>query len=96
MARWFRTYRRKVQSPPDGIVINDLWDLIHFLCPLSNLEAIVLVHRYILGKGERELAAELGVGWRVLNRATWRMKCKLRGQLESIYRLPDFRDRPGQ
>jgi len=92
MARWFRTVRCKAQ-PPEDAVINDIWDLIHFCCPLSRLEAVVLVHRYVLRKGERELAKELGVKWRTLNRATWRMKCKLRGQLNAIYQLPDFRER---
>lgn len=57
---------------------DDLWDFIHFNCPLSRLEAQVLVGRYILQRGERELADEIGVPWRRLNRATWRLKLKLR------------------
>lgn len=57
---------------------DDLWDFIHFNCPLSRLEAQVLVGRYILHRGERELADEIGVPWRRLNRATWRLKLKLR------------------
>ena len=58
--------------------VNDIWDFIHFNCPLSALEARVLVGRYVLRKGERELAEELGVHWRTLNRAAWRLKAKLR------------------
>ena len=57
---------------------NDLWDFIHFNCPLSRLEARVLVGRYILHRGEKELAEEIGVPWRRINRATWRLKLKLK------------------
>ena len=67
--------------------IHDSWDLIHYRCPLSALEAQVLFHRYVLGKGERELANELQIPWRTLNRAAWRMKAKLRGQLNSVRKL---------
>lgn len=63
---------------------DDIWDFIHFNCPLSHLEAQVLVGRYILGRGERELAAELGVPWRRLNGATWRMKAKLRAYADAL------------
>ncbi len=87
MAKWRRAAVPKEIHPPDDAVIEDIWDLIHYYCPLSNLEAKVLIHRYILGKGERELAEELGVPWRRLNRANWRMKLKLRGQLALIRRL---------
>jgi len=48
------------------------------------LEARVLVYRYILGIGERQLATELNVPWRKLNNAAWRMKAKLRAHLIEI------------
>lgn len=54
---------------------------------IMDTRARILVRRYVLGKGEREVADELGVGWRTVNRATWRMKLKLRGRLEEIERL---------
>jgi len=58
--------------------VEDIWDFLNQRCPLSKLEARVLLERYILGKGELALAQEMGVPWRRLNRATWRMKAKLR------------------
>ena len=75
-----RTVRTKRDVPVTEPVQygDDLWDFIHFNCPLSRLEAQVLVGRYILKRGERELAAEIGVPWRRINRATWRLKWKLR------------------
>ncbi len=77
MARWYRQlYVRRRECDPKGI--RDIWDFINAYCPLSSLESLVLVERYISGKGERELAKEIGVPWRRLNRATWRMKGKLR------------------
>jgi len=88
MKRWHRTIARKNIVVPEHAIIEDIWDVIHYCCPLSKLEAKVLIHRYLLGKGERELAQELGVPWRSLNRATWRMKGKLRSQL---VRLADIR-----
>jgi hypothetical protein len=51
---------------------------------LSPLEARVLLYRYIYCKGEQELANELGVDWRILNRAAWRLKAKLRAHLHII------------
>jgi hypothetical protein len=68
--------RRKSQD--SFIECEDLWDFIHYNCPMSRLEAQALVGRFVLGRGERELAAELGLSWRTINRATWRMKAKLR------------------
>jgi hypothetical protein len=64
---------------------DDLWDFIHYNCPLSRLEAQALIGRFILGRGERELADELGVPWRRLNRATWRMKAKLRLYADALH-----------
>lgn len=87
-SRWIRSKVVRKGPVPRDVAIEDIWDLIHYRCPLSKLEARVLIHRYVLGKGERELAQEWGVSWRRLNRATWRMKLKLRGQLEAIRRLP--------
>lgn len=83
MRRWRRTIERQAKVF-DEIVVGDMWDVIHYYCPLSKLEARVLIHRYVLGKGERELAHELGVPWRRLNRANWRMKAKLRSQLRRL------------
>jgi DNA-directed RNA polymerase specialized sigma24 family protein len=74
----------KQASSSTEVIIDDLWDLIHYRCPLSPLEAKVLLHRYIFAKGESELAAELGIPWRSLNRAAWRLKAKLRAQLGSV------------
>ena len=91
MARWRRSAVLKKCCPPDDGVIEDIWDLIHYRCPLSTLEAKILIHRYVLGKGERELAQEWRVPWRRLNRAAWRMKLKLRGQLVAIHQLPSSR-----
>jgi hypothetical protein len=70
--------QRDAAAQTEVIVGDDLWDFIHFNCPLSRLEAQVLVGRYILQRGEKELATELGVPWRRLNRAAWRLKLKLR------------------
>lgn len=64
--------------------IDDIWDFINQKCPLSRLEAHVLIGRYIMGFGERELAAELGLHWRTINRATWRMKAKLRNYKDHL------------
>ena len=84
--RWHRTIACKrgelLEARPGG----DIWDFINLYCPLSPLEAQVLVGRYILGKGERELASELGLEWRTLNRAAWRMKAKLRSYADSLSR----------
>jgi hypothetical protein len=63
---------------------DDLWDFIHFNCPLSRLEAEVLVGRYIMQRGEKELARDLGVPWRRLNRAAWRLKLKLRSYSKQL------------
>jgi DNA-directed RNA polymerase specialized sigma24 family protein len=72
-------------NPKTAVVIgDDLWDFIHYNCPLSRLEAQVLVGRFILGFGERQLAAELGLPWRTVNRATWRMKAKIRTYTDAL------------
>ena len=84
MARWRRTMPMKTTSCSTDVIIDDIWDLIHYRCPLSPLEARVLLHRYVFGKGEAELAAEMGVPWRTLNRAAWRLKAKLRAHLDGI------------
>lgn len=86
MARWHRSIIMK-KVPVQEAPICDIWDLIHYRCPLSKLEARILIRRYIFGKGERELAADLGLPWRAVNRATWRMKGKLRGQMPAIREL---------
>ena len=84
MARWSRIVQsKKRRSHPDAALV-DILDVIHYRCPLSPLEAKVLLHRYILAKGERRLAEELGVNPRVLNRATWRMKAKIRAHIHVI------------
>ena len=83
--RWKHTLLRKRAAPDfEDCRIEDVWDLIHYRCPLSPLEARVLVYRYILGIGERQLATELNVPWRKLNNAAWRMKAKLRAHLVEI------------
>ncbi len=84
--RAFPMYDRQA----DVAELEDLWDVIHYHCPMSRLEAQALVGRFVLCLGERELAAELGVSWRTLNRATWRMKAKLRS---CAYRLHMMRSR---
>ena len=77
----------------DVACLADLWDVIHYLCPLSRLEAVVLIERYVNGYGERELASKLDVNWRTLNRATWRMKAKLRECADVVYQIScDARD----
>jgi len=70
--------RRTQKNSVDLIPPSDIWDFIHQNCPLSRLEAEVLLYRYIYGIGEKELAAKLGVSWRRINRATYRMKAKIR------------------
>jgi hypothetical protein len=67
---------------------NPDWDLIHYRCPLSPLEARVLVLRYVFGMGELEVAAKLNVPWRKVNRASWRLKAKLRNHIEQLHSLP--------
>jgi hypothetical protein len=90
--RWFRMILRTRVKPHSGAQIADIFDLIHYRCPLSPLEAQVLVHRYILCKTERQLAKELGTTARVVNRAAWRMKAKIRAHLPDIRKLyPDRR-----
>ena len=72
---------------PGGHAICDIWDFIHYRCPLSPLEAKVLVRRYVLCMSEREAAKAMGLDWKVLNRATWRLKAKLRAHLDEIRAL---------